>query len=157
MGMTYPFLTPGTYTARQVLLHVADIIEQEPLRLNMWFWVSAIRGQWEVQPSGTPKLPACGTVACVGGHICLNLGLEHTDALGSRAMELLGLLTGPNFNDYYYDDSTVPAARTAKNDLNRLFFQMKASPTAVVAELREICRRYRASLQRKHITVKERN
>lgn len=128
-----PILRAGTYTAEQVLRHVAKLIEAEPKRLEMRTWCSLFKGVHLEDESFNVPLPACGTAACAGGWINLVTRTStdgYYDIVGSAALRVLGL-------------SDVGVGR----QLDVLFSEVYAKPPYVITRLREICTTYAADLQ----------
>lgn len=134
-----PVMDPGTYTATQVLEWVIERIKEEPLRLRMTYWTSMIRGEdMEFMPKDG-RLPACGTVCCVGGWICVGTG-----AVGMTGYNAIHTLFN-NGNPYHTKYSLA---------LWRIFMRTRADAPGVITLLEDYVREYREKLDSYKVVVK---
>lgn len=153
-----PLLAPGTYSARQVLTFVIRVIEEEPKRLHMGNWVSALldmpKASWATHRyrGVTEHPPACGTVCCVAGWICVvaQPGRVATDEVsrgldGKTALRLLGLDDRDGWSD-----TRDAAGRT----LERIFYSTDANEHTIVPALRAFVLTYRALLSHIQVVVR---
>lgn len=151
-------LRAGVYTAEQVINHAIKQIEEEPKRLRMASWVSAVCGRI-VDEDAVNSLPACGTAACAGGWIGLALGREIHGA--SQVLDLLGLPNGSNIS---CGCSTCKAQRAehsnpefnAAFDLSRLFQRTSEEAKTIVPALKALVETHKGVLQSKIVKVPSR-
>jgi hypothetical protein len=129
-----PTLPAGTHTSYKVLKFVRNIIAKEPKRLYMRNWLTLFKGEGYPVP-GKSK-PACGTVCCVGGWICV--ATKHTEVYGSgKPIRILGLC---NAGDAYMD-------------LDAIFGYTEAKPKEVLVMLDKYMTKYESLLKGRTVEV----
>jgi hypothetical protein len=144
-------LPVGTTNVYTVLRHVADLIEEEPTRLNMGDWLFLFKGQEYYNFSTVMPVPACGTVACASGWIGISTrltrGIDQGYPSATRVFDFLGL---PDASDDPHFTNNRYAVRLR---LYSLFMSTDATPFEVAAALRTIAREFRPTLLRTPVKV----
>lgn len=143
-----PLLRCGTYTAYDILTHVAKLMQEEPRRLDMSWFVLKYKGK----NSGyehTTMAPACGTVGCVSGWITMNARIANPlrHAAGD-SYQLLGTFNSPSL----------------ETDFHSLFFHThpldvgnpgsRAYARAVAKRVREVRDKHRTYLKARKIRIR---
>lgn len=149
-----PLLAPGTYSARQVLNFVIRVIEEEPARLFMGNWQSAllnkVRAQWYADAYNQNRnAPACGTVCCVAGWICTVT--QPTAVDNSTHGTLQGVGRGAALDILRLDTGQTDTRAEAGKELEAIFYRTDEDETTIVPALRAFVAKYRALLS--HIKV----
>lgn len=117
--------------AVRMLRKVKRHILAEPKRIGMNYW--CIKGD-EVVKEGL-KVPACGTVACIGGWLETLYATEHRKA--KTAFQILGMLGdygGPAYNFFYNSrlmaqkPQTVAHARVVAKHIDQFIAEHRPQP-----------------------------
>lgn len=65
----------------ELLYETADVIDEEPTRLNMSDWVSNYKDQSLFKREWSYNKPSCGTVACAAGWIGILKGFRYANGI----------------------------------------------------------------------------
>lgn len=146
-------LKAGEYTAKEVLESVIKTVEEEPKRLVMKSWLSALRGRIRKGVVLKPTaLPECGTAACLGGWIGLKTG-NYVDG-SDDALNALGFTRfgGPLCSCSLCKGKNTPEVNL-HSELSQLFMRTSWSAADVLPRLKAIVENYSGPLSRKKIRV----